>query len=421
MPSNSYAICKRKNLSDQKDEDSKFTVGSSHRCRIKKFHLFDNLIEVSLKKSFIESKDLSADDLHIGDIVEGTIKKFKKPGVYVRLGFALNGFIPNIHLTDAPLQNQTLNREKTFPLKSQIRCRITRLDLTSRTPKISLTAKKTLLKMDQSDLFTDFAEIKPGMSATGVICLINSKGILLEFFNYVRGFIPIKYLATYKIEHPDKVFSIGQTVKCNVIFVDPVSERLVCSLIRLENPKKLKTVNKNTLNSTLEVGQILKKMKIISKIPKKGFDLTNAKGNIEVFLPLSHMSDDYFISRLLFTSFKVGDIIDELFVFAKDEADVVSVSRKKVFISSLASIVKSVDEIQLNRPFPAVVRNVTQTGIFFETPNSLCGVIRNKYLQDSFVDQPHKLDLFRGQTIFVTAFELASFNDKDEQSNHLKR
>lgn len=414
-------------MSDLKDIESsiEYPIGSTHRCRVKKFHLFDNLIEVSLKKSFIESKDLSTENLKIGEIVEGTIKKHKKAGVYVRLGFALNGFIPRIHTTDSVLSNQ-FNIEKAFPLNKTIKCRITRLNLNSVTPKISLTAKKTLLSLSQSSIFQDFSKIKEGMSSHGVVCLINDKGILLEFFGNVRGFIPIKYLATYKIEHPDKVFSIGQVVKCTVISVNVELERLVCSLIGYENPNKLNTVisNKKLMNSSLNVGDILRNLKIVSKTFKKGFDLTNSKQNIQVFLPLAHLSDDYFISRLLFASLKIGDTIDKLLVFSKDDANVISVTRKKVFLDNAESLVMNESDIKLNCPFPAIVRNVTPTGVFFELPNSKYGVIRRKYLLDNFCDDPNRIGLFKGQTICVIAFDFAFKkvdDDQDNQFTYLKK
>ena len=249
LPSNNYAVALRKNLCEPTEYESfklngHFAIGSSHTCRVKQFHLFDNLIEVSLKTSFIERKELSINDLAVGSIVEGTIKKFKTNGIYVRLGFGLNGFIHNMHLTDAPFVNLGKNRDKLFAEKKRIKCRITRIDLSSRVPKISLTVKKTLLSMNEQDIISDYSDVKPGMSSTGVVCLITEKGVLLEFFGRVCGFIPIKFLATYKIEHPEKVFDIGQLIKCTVVSVDVGAQRLVCSLIDANETKKLK-INTN--------------------------------------------------------------------------------------------------------------------------------------------------------------------------------
>lgn len=429
LPSNNHAIALRKNLCEPAEYESLklngyFATGTSHICRVKQFHLFDNIIEISLKKSFIERIELSPSDLTVGAIVEGTVKKFKANGVYVRLGFGLNGFIPNMHLTEAPFANLGKNREKMFA-KKKIKCRITRLDMSSKVPKISLTAKKTLLSLKESDIFSDFAEIKPGMSSTGTVCLMTEKGVLFEFFGRVSGFIPLKFLATYKIEHPEKVFAIGQLVKCTAISVDVSAQRMVCSLIDMSETKKLKInamqTDKKLKNSELEVGQILRKMKIISKVPMKGFDLTNDKQNIQVYLSMAHLSDDTYLSRLLFTAYKIGDSIDQVMVFNIDSANVVTVTRKSLFLNNADSLVKCEDDIMLNQPFPVIVRNVTHNGVFFETPNARYGVVRRKLLQDGFYEEPQKLGLIRGQTIFVSAIDLALNSGEEYDESQLKR
>nr|XP_027204897.1 protein RRP5 homolog [Dermatophagoides pteronyssinus] len=431
LPGNNYSIALKKNLFepnefDENNYDRLYRSGSSHRVRVKKFHLIDNLIEISLRKSFIDRKDLTIDDIDIGTIVEGVVKKYRPDGVYVKLGFGINGFIPNIHLTDTPTLNWEKIRTQFFPLKKQVQCRVLKLDQTTRIPKIALTAKKTLIKMNDEEMFKDFDKITARMSSTGVVCLITDKGILLEFFNRVRGFIPTKFLATYKIEYPDKVFRLGQLIKCTVISVNPTDQHMVCSLIDIDETKKLKMnlqikTKNDTYNSKLKVGQILKRMRIISKTPMKGFDLTDVQEKIQVFLPMAHLSDDTYISRILFGTYKIGDIIDELMVFSKDSANVVCVTMKPIFLNQNYPLIMNEQDVQLKSPFPAIVRNVTPTGVFFETTNAQYGVVRKKFLQDGFIEEPKKLDLCRGQTIFVNAIDVSSYELTESNDNYLKR
>ncbi|KAI2801942.1 Protein RRP5 [Blomia tropicalis] len=415
LPSYGYGKATRKNLCNQDEYETlklngHFSVGTTHRCRVKRFNLFDKIVEVSLKKSFLERDYISIDDIDIGSIVEGTVKSLVPNGVFVRLGFGQSGFISNMHLTDAPIVNLTKTREKLFSENKRIKCRITRLDQSSSVPKISLTCKKTLISMDESNIFSDFKSIKPGMSSTGVVCLINESGILLEFFANVRGFIPIKYLATYKIEHPQKVFSIGQLVKCVAVSIDVDANRMVCSLIDAKETKKLKMTkdeklnNKKLKNSSLEVGQILKKMTIIAK-KNKGLDLTNSKKDVQVFLPMIHLSDDPYLSRLLFSTLKVNDSLDQIMIFSVDSANVVIATRKRSFIERKDNLVKCEGDIELNQPFPVVVRNVVPSGVFFATPNNHSGVVRCQQLQDGFYEDATQLGLVFGQTIYVSAYE----------------
>ncbi|OTF76035.1 hypothetical protein BLA29_001482 [Euroglyphus maynei] len=414
---------------DEDNFDRLYRPGSTHRVRVKKFHLIDNLIEISLRKSFINRNDLTIDDIDIGTIVEGIVKKYRPDGVYVKLGFGINGFIPNIHLSDTPSLNWENIRKKFFPLNKRIQCKVLKLDnRTSRIPKIALTAKKSLMKINDEEMFKDFDQITAKMSSTGVVCLITDKGILLEFFNHVRGFIPLKFLATYKIEYPDKIFRLGQLIKCTVISVNPAAKHMICSLIDIDEMKKLKMNlqirNRNdTFNEKLKIGQILKRMRIISKTPMKGFDLTDSQEKIQVFLPLSHLSDDTYISRIQFGTLKINDIIDELMVFSKDSANVVCVTMKPIFLKRNYPLIMNESDVQLNSPFPAIVRNVTPTGVFFETTNAQYGVIRKKFLQDGFIEETTKLGLCRGQTILVNAIDVSSYETTASNSmdNYLKR
>lgn len=424
--SNFYAIALKKNLFEPKeynedDHQRLFQIGSIHRVRVKKIHLIDNLIEVSLRKSFIERKEIRIEDIEVGSILLGTIRKYKSDGIYLKLGFGLNGFVPNHHLTDVPLVNISKKLESLFPLKKEIKCRVFRLDRKdSRMPKITLTLKRTLIKMNGDEMFVDFDLIRSGSQSIGTVCLVTRKGILLEFFNRIRGFVPKKFLAVYKIDHPEKVFRVGQLVGCTVISVIHSKQRLVCSLVDPHHSSLFDIKSNPAINSSqnekLRVGQRLKRMKIIA-MQHKGFYLIDSREKYKVFLPMSHLSDDIDLNRILFHCYKINDLVDEVMVFSKDSLNVVTVTRKSVFLQNANHLVTDANEIEINKPFPVVVKRVTSTGVFFETPNAYCGVVRRKFLHDGFYDEPQKLGLVGGQTIFVAAYEIATSFEDEKQEN----
>lgn len=430
---NHFAIAAKKNLCDAAEQEElktsdKFALGTTHRARIKKFHLFDNLIELSLKRSVLERQEVSRDDLHIGAIVEGTVKKAKPNGLYIQLGFALNGFLPNMHCTDLGGAVDMKTREALYPLKKKIRVRVTRLDLTSRVPKIGLTAKKTLMKLDQESLFADFVHLSPGMSSAGVVALVNAHGVLLEFFGRVRGFVPLKYLATYKIDQPEKVFRVGQCLRANVVSVDVPNQRMICSLIDLSErqlQKKaasagLKGSNKRKVdNSKLQLGQVLTNLQVVGKASGgRGFDLCDSKQTIQVFLPTAHLADQADVAKTLAFSLSLGAVLDKVRVWSIDDAQVVTVTMKDSFINPTTTVVISEEDLVLKQSFPAMVRNVTDTGVFFEILGGRCGVIRSRFLQDGFQNKPSELGLQKGSSIEVVAFDLAKHDDDgDEEEN----
>ncbi|CAG2171069.1 unnamed protein product, partial [Oppiella nova] len=397
------AIAHKKDLFDKVSEDTdldnKYSVGSEHRCRVKSVNLMDLLVTITLKKSALDSPSLSIDDLKIGSIVAGKVKKLIKDGAVVQLGFGLRGFVPNRHLAETA---QLKNREQLFPMGRDVKCRVVRLDKSCTPCKINLTCKKSLLSK-KLHLLSSYEEAVPDFQTDGVVALIVKKGILVEFFNDVKGFIPLKFLSSYRIEDPFKVFKVGQMVKCSVVATDVDKERITCALAGVKDSKKSK-------NSMAAVGQLLTQMKVTNKT-KNGFDLTDASRELTAFLPFGHLADDNDVSVLLSEALAVDDIIDEVVVFAL-KPDLIIVSRKAAFISCAKNqtFISSVDQLEPNLIVPVIINGFAAYGIFVEMAANIKGLVPKRYLIDGPMDEPKNLGFSLHQTVF------ARFVDFEEQT-----
>ena len=46
----------------------------------------------------------------------------------------------------------------------------------------------------------------------------------------VQGFVPRREISDEQVEYPEKLFYLGQTVKCRVVACSPDEEKLILSL-----------------------------------------------------------------------------------------------------------------------------------------------------------------------------------------------
>lgn len=55
-----------------------------------------------------------------------------------------------------------------------------------------------------------------GKITEGVVVQMTPNGILLQLFGNARGFVPKSKISTIEIDHPEKLFFLGQALKCRV-------------------------------------------------------------------------------------------------------------------------------------------------------------------------------------------------------------
>jgi rRNA biogenesis protein RRP5 len=83
------------------------------------FH-FDGLLQLSLKPSVLEQKFLQVADVHVGQLVKGTIKKITDTALFVSLSEGLDGVIWPNHYADITLKHPL----KRFKVGERIKCRV---------------------------------------------------------------------------------------------------------------------------------------------------------------------------------------------------------------------------------------------------------------------------------------------------------
>jgi rRNA biogenesis protein RRP5 len=95
-------------------------VGSIHTARVIGHHFLDGLLRLSMRPSILTQKFIQAADIHVGELVKGTIKRLNDSGLVVNLSGNIDGVVWPNHYADIPLKHPS----KRFKIGAKIKCRV---------------------------------------------------------------------------------------------------------------------------------------------------------------------------------------------------------------------------------------------------------------------------------------------------------
>ena len=210
-----------------KEIRTKHPVGSRvGNCRVIQFDYCEQAFVCSMKKAELSQRIVQWEQLVPGEKVGCRVKEYVEggKGVLVEVGKNMTGFIPMMHLSDVPLKNP----EKKFPVGAKLKCRVLKAEPEKR--RLHLTAKSILVN-EQYPIVADYDPSHVGTVTEGTVIIVKSQGLLLELFGGAKGWVPKSKLSTEEIEYPEKLFFLGQVLKCEVVSTEPEKERMTLSLI----------------------------------------------------------------------------------------------------------------------------------------------------------------------------------------------
>ncbi|KAL5533988.1 hypothetical protein ACEPAG_448 [Sanghuangporus baumii] len=200
-------------------------VHSVHRARVIGFHALDGILQLSLRPSVLSQKFLRVEDVNVGELVKGTVRKLTDSCLFVSINGNIDAMIWPNHYADIMLKHP----QKRFKPGSSLKCRVLAVDPDRK--RIMLTVKKTLVESDLP-IISKIEDVEAGMFTHGVVCKINEKSLLVEFYSHIRGVVPIKEVSETPITSLAESYPIGKPVKICVLSVDRAEARIVASIRR---------------------------------------------------------------------------------------------------------------------------------------------------------------------------------------------
>lgn len=181
-----------------------------------------------------------------GSIIEGTVKRIAKFGVFVDIG-GIDGLI---HVSELSWERVD-NPEDVINKGDIVKVKVLKID--PENEKISLSIKETM----QDPWINAVEKYNIGSIYTGIVRRLTNFGAFIELDSTVEGLVHISHISNDHIAMPADVLKVGQEVKVKVLDIKSESKRISLSIREATEKEELdelkgKYLDKNEgLNLTL--------------------------------------------------------------------------------------------------------------------------------------------------------------------------
>jgi len=194
---------------------------------VKVNHLRKNIVvshRVLVEEKLGDQRKKILEELHVGQILEGTVKNITDFGVFIDLGGA-DGLL---HINDLSW-GRVNHPSEIVSLDEKITVKV--LDFNEAKDRISLG-----LKQLQPHPWENIEEKYPENSVVkGKVVNISDYGAFVELEKGVEGLIHISEMSwTQHIKHPSKILAVGETVEAKILNVDQENKKISLGLKQLE-------------------------------------------------------------------------------------------------------------------------------------------------------------------------------------------
>ncbi len=179
---------------------------------------------VLVEEELVGQRQKILDELHKGQILEGSVKNITDFGVFIDLGGA-DGLL---HINDLSW-GRVNHPSEIVALDEKIKVMV--LDFNEEKDRISLG-----LKQLQPHPWENIEKKYPmGSVMKGRVVNISDYGAFVELEKGVEGLIHISEMSwTQHIKHPSKILAVGETVEAKILSVDQANKKISLGLKQLE-------------------------------------------------------------------------------------------------------------------------------------------------------------------------------------------
>ena len=323
-----------------------------------------------------------------GDIVKGFIKTRTKGGMIVDV-FGIEAFLPGSQIDIKPIRDYDAYVEQTMDFK------IVKINQEFRNVVVS---HKALLEDELEKLKSEIiGKLEKGQILEGTVKNITSYGVFVDLGG-VDGLIHITDLSWGRINNPEEVVKLDEKIKVVVLDFNEQQKRIALGL------KQLSSHPWDNLDPDLKAGDKVKgKVVLIADYGAFVEIMPGVEG-------LIHVSEMSWSPRLRIAQdfLKVGDEV---------EAHVLSIDRetRKMSLGLKQLVPNPWDNIREKYPVgtqhSAIVRNITNFGVFAELEDGIEGLIHISDLSWDKIKHPSEM-VQPGDKIDVMILDFDEANHK---------
>ncbi|EFX02430.1 rRNA biogenesis protein [Grosmannia clavigera kw1407] len=371
-----------------------FKVGSTHRGRVIGYNAVDGIFLVSFEQKVLEQSFIRIEDVPVGDVVTGHIKKLLLnqngiSGLIVEIADGIAGLVPEIHFSDIKLQHP----EKKFREGMKVTARVLSIDPANH--QFRLTLKKTLVNSDIPPV-KSFDDLSVGQQCLGTVVNVVPIGAYVQFYGDLRGFLPVAEMSEAFIRDPKEHFRQGQAVNVRVLRFDPDLNKLVVSC---KDPSAF-GVDKRQALQDLQICSIVS-AKAIAK-HDDSVEVEIVENGLKATLPIGHLSDrSPAKNQAALKRIHIGQVLPELLVLDKHEGRrVITVSQKPSLIaaSKEGKLLVNMEDARTGSLVTGFVRNITPTAAFVQFAANIVALLPKPLMPRTAQAEPD-FGLHKSQTL----------------------
>lgn len=220
-------------------------VDEEVECKVLEVDKENKRISLGIKQLQSNPWDDLESKYSVGTIVEdGKVKSVTDFGVFIDVGMGIDGLI---HVSDISWTKKFNHPSEKFNKGDSVRSVVLAID--KENEKFSLGIKQ--LERDPWDNIK--SRYRVGQAVDGAVTKLTDFGAFVELEEGIEGLIYVSEIADHRIEKPSDVLKVGETVKAEIISVEPKERRIGLSIKQLS-----KTEDRATYDQY--VGENTKKM-----------------------------------------------------------------------------------------------------------------------------------------------------------------
>jgi small subunit ribosomal protein S1 len=183
-------------------------------------------ISLGMKQTQENPWDKVADRYPTGTIVEGTVRNLTNYGAFIEIEEGIDGLL---HVSDMSWTRKISHPSEVVEKGQKVTCKVLSVDQQRR--RIALGLKQ----LEDDPWATDIpGKYQPGQLVSGTVTKITNFGVFVGLENGLEGLLHISELADHKVENPEEVVKVGDTIEVKVLRVDTDERKIGLSRKRVE-------------------------------------------------------------------------------------------------------------------------------------------------------------------------------------------
>ncbi len=187
-------------------------------------------ISLGMKQTQADPWDLVAEKYPPGTTVEGTVRNLANYGAFVEVEEGIDGLL---HVSDLSWTRKIGHPSEVLEKGQTVTCQVLNVDQDRK--RIALGLKQLRQDPWESDIPTRYA---PGDVVTGKVTKLTNFGAFVELEPGLEGLLHISELADHKVDSPEEVVGVGDSIEVTVLRVDPGERKIGLSRKKAHEPRE---------------------------------------------------------------------------------------------------------------------------------------------------------------------------------------